>query len=365
MKKLIILVSLIALLASGMVFAQVTVDGQIEYGVLTDFDNPAGQHWDNQLKFTGKIDEFNTAWVRFRIRQSKDASYTNAGLEVSDAPLIDRAYVQTNVLGALGVKGAPVKWMSTNGFNWTQTLEPTAGVSPYAVSRVSRIATGGGKQAALHNKFTFADMLNLSLAVFPGDYSAGKGGYFLAADTTVPAGPGKLTAELNMGTTSGAAFDMADLTGGAKYLMPMGDMNLGFAANFKMPLDSDALVGYYYGVAASVAIPMVSVKAGLMGQEESEIRMAEAQLILSPSKMFAVEVGTVLALDSDLWDDTLNELDVSAHIKAGKNTMRLGYLMVSEDNGAGSLINGELSRIGRGSSYVEKGGLYFEVSVPY
>jgi hypothetical protein len=365
MKRLIILVSLIALLASGMVFAQVTVSGQIEYGVLTDFDNPAGQHWDNQLRFDAKVDEFNTGVVRFRIREGGVPDATE-GIRKSDAPLIDRAYVQTNVLGALGVKGVPVKWISTNGFNWTQTLEPTAGVSPYAVSRVSRIATGGGKQAALHNKFTFADMLNLSVAVFPGDFSAGAGGYFLAADTTVPAGPGKLTAELNMGTTGGAAFDKSDLTGGAKYLMPMGDMNLGFVGNFLMALDSDKAVGYKYGVAASVAIPMVGVKAGLLGYEESEVNAAEFQLMLTPSKLFAIEVGGVMGLDSDVWEETLNELDVNLQIKAGKNLMRIGYLLVSEDNGKGSLLNNELSRVGRTSkSYVEKGGLYFEVSCPY
>lgn len=364
MKKLI-LFTLIALLASGMVFAQVTVSGQIEYGVLTDFDNAPGQVWDNRLIVTGKVDEFNTATVRFRMRQGVDGTYANPGIQDSNAPLIDRAFVETNVLGALGVKGVPVKWLSINGFNWVQTLEPTAGVSPYAVSRVSRIATGGGKQAALYNKFTFADMLNMNVAIFPGDMANGVGGYFFAADTTLPVGPGKLTAEVNYGTTSGEAFDKANLTGGAKYMMPMGDLSLGFVGNFNYDMDSDAAVAYAYGVAASVVHKMASVKGGLLGMEESEVNAAEFQLMLTPVPMFAIEVGGVLGLDSDVWEETLNELDISAHIKAGKNTIRIGYLLVSEDNMKGSLINDELVRPGYKKSYVEKGGMYFEVKVPY
>jgi hypothetical protein len=386
MKKLIILVSLIALLASGMVFAQVTVSGQIEYGVLTDFDNAPGQHWDNTLTFNAKIDEFNTGIVRFRARRSVDANYANPGIESSDAPLIDKFAVTTNVLGALGVKGVPVKWMSTNGMEFFSTMNPTDGVSPYAMSRVSRI-WGGLRQFGLLNRFTFSDMFTVGAAIFPNQWddspvdSDGNGGYWLEAYTTLPVGPGSLTAVLNYGSgaanfnsgmVNGDAFDKSDITGGVKYLMPMGDLKLGFAGNFRVDLDSDAAVGYYYGAAASIEAAMFKVSGGFVGFEESAFNAAEFQVLLRPAKGFAIEIGGVLAFDDEatvvykgVGKDVLNELDVNAQINLGKNLVRVGYLVVSEDNLAGSLLNGELSRIGRGSSFVEKGGMYFEVSVPY
>ncbi len=382
MKKLIILVSLIALLAGGMAFGQVTVSGQIEYGVLSDFSNAPGQHWDNILAFNAKIDEFNTGLIRIRARQSLSANggipiqtANYAGVMASDAPLIDRFLVTTNVLPAIGVKDAPFKWTSVNGVNWFQTLETTKGVSPYAVSRVSRIAAGNSLLGT-HNRFAFGDALTLGFAILPSDWSGdaispnNKGGFFFEANSTQKVGDGTLDIEVNYGTfgrdvDKRVALGTAELTGGVRYLTKMNDINLGLAANFLKEMDSDEAVGYKYGAAVSFGLPAFTVKAGLMGQEESELRLAEAQLLLPLNKVFTVEVGATMGLDSDVYDDFLNEIDANLQIKAGKNLIRVGYLMVSDKNGAGSLINDELSRIGRKTSYVEKGGAYFEVSIPF
>ncbi|MCX7787626.1 MAG: hypothetical protein N2442_08000, partial [Spirochaetes bacterium] len=61
MKKLIILLSLIALIASGMAFAQLTYQGKVYYGALTNFEDAPGIGWDIRSIFSYKIDDFNTA----------------------------------------------------------------------------------------------------------------------------------------------------------------------------------------------------------------------------------------------------------------------------------------------------------------
>lgn len=375
MKKAFLVAVIAVLLVGGAAFAQVTVGGQIEYGILSNFDDAPGQHWDNQFKITGKVDEYNTGVIRFRMRQSVDSTgYNNPGIQVSDAPLIDRAYLETDFLGALGVKGVPVKWTMVNGFAYVTTADLSDGVSPFEVADLDSdnfVAFGGGKQAVLSNVLTFADAWNLRFAVAPADFGAGNGGWFLSADGTLDAGPGKLSPEVVLSANGGVAADKGNLIFAAKYAMDMNDLSFAVVPQFLYALDSDAAEQYAYAVAASVGIgEMATIGLGFLGIDGSEANRMEAQLVLKPTKVVGLDIGAVFNLDKDYYatgagdSNILNDLDIGAFVNLGKTTFRLGYLYLGEE-GFSSWINDDLSETGRGASILKQGGLYFEASVAF
>jgi hypothetical protein len=184
MKRWVLLVTLTAL-ATGLAFTQLSVSGQIQYGVLSNFEDAPGIGWDNQLIFTHKIDPFNTATVRFRMRNydsstalQSDPNWTSRWVLSSDAPFVDRAYLTTDITGTLGIQGA-VKDVLTSGFAYVTTADLTDGISPFEVADLDSdnfIAMGGGKQAVFSNVLTIAQAWNLRFAIAPNDFGAGAGG---------------------------------------------------------------------------------------------------------------------------------------------------------------------------------------------
>jgi hypothetical protein len=374
-KRLLLVAFVAALLTAGTAFAQVKISGQIEYGVLSNFEDAPGQHWDNQLTFNTKIDEFNAGTIRFRARQSIDsAAYANPGIERSDAPLIDRFYVTTDVLGALGVKGLPVSWKMTNGFAYVSTADLSDGVSPFELADLDSdnfVAFGGGKQAVMSHVLTFADVWNLRFAIAPADFGAGNGGWFLSADGTVDLGSAQLTSEVVLSVNGGVSADKGNLIFAAKYAMDLGGMPFAIVPQFLYALDSDSPVQYAYSVSSSVGVSdMATISAGFLGLDGSEVNRMEAQVLLTPNKIIGFDIGAILNLDEDYYPNgagetnILNELDVSAIINLGKTDFRLGYLYLGQE-GFSSWINDDMSRIGRGASTLKQGGLYFEVTVAY
>lgn len=380
MKRIGLLVCM-ALVLAGAVFAQLTVSGQVQYGVLSNFEDAPGIGWDNQLVFTHKIDAFNTATVRLRMRNydassalQNDPNWTSRWLLSSDAPFVDRAYLTTDVTGALGIKG-PVKNVLTSGFAYVSTADLTDGISPFEVADLDSdnfIAMGGGKQAVFSNVLTLADAWNLRFAVAPNDFSAGAGGWFVSFDGSLPVGPGTLYPEVVFSANNGVAADKGNFVVAAKYEMSAEDLSFAVVPQYLYALDSDALVQYYYAVAAKVGYKdLASVSAGFLGMDGSEANRMEARLLLTPSKLVGFDIGTVLNLDKDLYvsgttgkSSTLNEIDVSGYVLLGATKVRLGYLYLGEE-GYSSWINSDLTRIGNGGSSLKQGGMYFEVTVGF
>jgi hypothetical protein len=163
---------------------------------------------------------------------------------------VDRAYLTTDITGALGVKG-PVKYVLTSGFAYVSTADLTDGISPFEVADLDSdnfVAMGGGKQAVFSNVLTIADAWNLRFAVAPNDFSQGVGGWFVSADGSLSVGPGTLYPEVVFSANNGVTPDKGNLIVAAKYTMDASGLSFAIVPQYLYALDSDAAVQYYYAV---------------------------------------------------------------------------------------------------------------------
>ena len=390
MKRILLLAVGLVLAAAGTSFAQLSFSGQLQYGAISNFDDAPGYAWDNQFIFNAKIDDFNSYTMRIRLRNGNTAnafnstptntpSWNTMWLLSSDAPVIDRAYITSDITGALGVKG-PVKDTLTAGFAWVTTADLTDGISPFEVTDLDSdnfIGFGGGKQAVFSDVVTISDVFNLRCAIAPNNFKQGRGGWFVAGDATVDAGPGKLTPEVvysvnNDAFSKDVGAGKGNFVFAAKYTMDAAkDISLALVPQYVLSLDSDAAIGYYYAVAAKVTYgELVAVSGGFLGYDGSSSNRLEARVVLTPTKLVGLDVGAVFNLDKDVYatasgdSNTLNDLDISAFVNLGKTKVRVGYLFLGEE-GFSSVINNDLVRIGYGGSCLKQGGLYLETTVSF
>ncbi len=352
MKKLIVLFSLIALLASGMVFAEVTLNGKIEVEVANDFDNEEGskdlEKWDpdTRIEVGIKADENNSGYIRTRFKT--DTSKIE----------YDRAFFTNNVLGSLGVKDAPVKWISQFGLNdWAPEQVALAGydTTNKVLARVNNKNTYFFDEAiwATKQSFTFADMVNVGVMLGLSDDRLQD--FYVDASAKLPAGPGTLGLQLsyNLWENKTIWFDLAEprleigdgvMMIGAGYDMKAGDIPLKVGGAYYLPMD-DEISYQVYAFNAKATIGPAYVVAGFQGVPENEDLGIEAQAIhnvrlaggMTFTPIIGADLGVVLYTggeDQVAGDDRemLNTLDASVWLKAGKVTYRVGYLNVPDDD---------------------------------
>jgi len=359
MKKLIILVSLIALLASGMAFAQVTFNGKVEVEVANDFDSgtgPAGvEKWDPdvRIEMNIKADNFNSAHIRMRLN---DGSLVGT----NRAMVFDKAYFTTDILGALEVKNAPVKWISQVGLNeWYYANVALAG---WDITNAVLLRTPAGKYNDYYfdekiwgtrQAFTFSDMF--TVAAFFGLQYDRLQDMCVDAVMTLPAGAGKLSAEVAYLLWENAArtFDIgtvkSDLGQGtlmlaAGYDFKAGDIPMKAGASYYHALETENATS---ALAANVKATIGAgyVLAGFQGfMENDDLGPYEGEILhnvrlaagYALNKFLQADLGVILYTggeDSVGGDnETLNTLDASLCVKAGKASFRFGYLMVPEND---------------------------------
>lgn len=419
MKKLIILVSLIALLASGMAFAQLTYNGKVYYGAISNFSDAPGIGWDLRSIFTYKIDDFNTAQTRIRMRNfgtstklydgtqatSNANKWSDFWLLSSDAPFIDRAFVTTDITGALGMKDGPVTAIMNTGFYWVYLDDLSDGVSPFEATDITQMDLGtGGKQAVFDLNLNFVKMVDLRVSVAPNDNkTATSGGWKVVAGANIPVGPGKLYPQFTYGVPQVGNFPNTGLGPNvtasegtiifaAKYTQAMGDIGLTLVPAFRYNLDSKVnggniaapqakyknadndVIQYYYALSGAVQYAkLAKFQFGFLGYDGSPANRLEANLLLTPVPQFGVEVGTIINLDQDEYKVTtangtaksaLQVIDMGAFIMAGKTRFKVGYISLGK-KGFSDPLNQDLSEIGRGASCLKQGGMYFETLVNF
>ena len=353
MKKLIILISLIALLASGMAFAQVTIRGQIEYEVAESFDKDqdAGKLTKKDPDTTAilniKADDFTSGWIRLRQRKE--------GVIGSDNPArwveYDRAYFTTNFLPAFGVKDAPVDLMGTFGLN-EYTPAFVANVEWDIVKKFatkisnSQIASYDNKKFTkwgMMPKISIMKMVDVA-AAFSLEEETLKD-FFTDLVVGAPVGPGTLKGEFAYGISGTKKFDEGWMQFALAYAMKMGDIGLNFGAGYNMELQDKAISGYGVGVKATYGTLAYGF-LGLQGYMKNSDAQAkyDGELLhhvrigvgARPVNAFGLDAGVILYTggEESVGKDsrTFNTLDVSGVVYVGKANFRLGYLYTPKND---------------------------------
>jgi hypothetical protein len=362
MKKLIILVSLIALLASGMAFAQVTISGQIQYEVAESFTKDIApkaltlKDPDTTAILNIKADDFTSGWIRLRQRRE------GAIGQVSPARWVeyDRAYFTTNFLPAFGVKDAPVALMGTFGLNeytpafvanveW-DIVKKFATKTKLDNNNKTKIDSYGNKSFTkwgMMPKISIMKMVDVA-AAFSLESETLKD-FFTDLVVGAPVGPGTLKGEFAYGISGTKKFDEGWMQFALAYAMKMGDIGLNFGAGYNMELNDDknanAISGYGVGVKAAYGTLAYGF-LGLQGYMKNSDAQAkyDGELLhhvrigvgARPVNAFGLDAGVILYTggEESVGKDsrTFNTLDVSGVVYVGKANFRLGYLYTPKND---------------------------------
>jgi hypothetical protein len=343
MKKLIILVSLIALLASGMAFAQVTISGQIQYEVAESFDKDQDsgaltkQDPDNTAILNIKADDFTSGWIRLRERKDDTTNTNKIGKYVD----YDRAYFTTNFLPAFGVKDAPVDLMGTFGLN-EYTPAFVANVEWDIVKKFTDGTSYGYKNVTkwgMMPKISIMKMVDVAAAFSLESETLTD--FFTDLVVGAPVGPGTLKGEFAYGISGTKKFDEGWMQFALAYAMKMGDIGLNFGAGYNMELKDTAISGYGVGVKAAYGTLAYGF-LGLQGYMKNSDANYDGELLhhvrigvgARPVNAFGLDAGVILYTGGEdtvgTDNETFNTLDVSGVVYVGKANFRLGYLYTPE-----------------------------------
>jgi len=166
MKKTVVLMTIVLALLAAPVFAEVTLEGDVDFGWSTDFGTPnkiedgdrIGFRYkvdDLDLDFTGTVGEFNT--VTFGL--SWDGNVTDG-----TAGSVGSFTLKSDVTGAFGIE-APVDFLMVTGWNdyyWTQGYDSA---TRYALDDIAD--KGIRKGLVIGGDLTIMDLVTLSVGVNP------------------------------------------------------------------------------------------------------------------------------------------------------------------------------------------------------
>ena len=368
MKKLIILVSLIALLASGMAFAQVTISGQIQYEVAESFDkaiNPQAltlKDPDTTAILNIKADDFTSGWIRMKYNEDSPITSASDSTKKNRGIIFDRAYFTTNFLPAFGVKDAPVDLMGTFGLNeytpafvanveW-DIVKKFATKTKLDNNNKTKIDSYGNKSFTkwgMMPKISIMKMVDVA-AAFSLEEETLKH-FFTDLVVGAPVGPGTLKGEFAYGISNTKEFDKGWMQFALAYAMKMGDIGLNFGAGYNMELNDKVISGVGaisgYGVGVKAAYGTLAYGfLGLQGYMKNSDAQAkyDGELLhhvrigvgARPVNAFGLDAGVILYTggEESVGKDsrTFNTLDVSGVVYVGKANFRLGYLYTPKND---------------------------------
>jgi hypothetical protein len=352
MKKILILVSLVALVASGL-FAQVTFTGKIRAAsqLPADADGKYLFKTDHaaELQANIKADDANSAVLKV-----VESTQTN------DSPVkIDRAHFTTDYLKAFGL-GMDSLVVITGNYGYNEFARASVGnVTSYDTTKkfVRKFTTWGMAQSV--------EVLKMVKLTGAFDVNAqALTNFFVDGVVTVPSvGPGTVKAELAY-TAVGiatekygeghfhaeAAYEMTGLATGLTVAPGVGvaitlkdKIDDGLAGGVKVAYDT-ALFGVY----ANGGVIMTIVDANEL--KADNITRVPLAFGASYSKIVGLDLGAYLdlsaeeaargaKLDGSGAQGTFDSLDISAWFAAGKGNFRVGYLYVPAQEVALDTLN--------------------------
>ena len=310
MKRIIILIAVIALLAP-MAFAQeVTIKGENRYHFATAFA-------DGDETFQ------NRTWINFGIKADDNAS---GGVEYrtdEGAFVLDDAWISVDFGGILALEGLTLK-----GKFGTQSMDDRNFyvVTLMQYERPKDVSLGQKNDVMLIQFDIGTKAATVRFGLRP-DMDASTIGMPLAAGIFGDLGDAKY--EVFWESESGTADSTGYVIGGAKYGLALGEgMTLDVGVNGSYDLDATA-AGIKYGLGLCLKMSGMRFGVGLAGGNEADHALDSVGIDVSiPVADLTIVVETQLALHTGA--DILNEITAGIIKKWGKFEYRLAYIYTPE-----------------------------------
>ncbi len=320
MKKILVLTMMVLLVASMSVMASdVTITGQVEYSWFQDFGAVYDYNGDAELNFNAVVDDFNTARLEIDYAQDIGPASTNK-------IQLDKAYITTAIGKYAGLEDMGVSITSKWGwYEWG--AKDYAKITGYENEQVFddnyenwEVNFDVGIMDMVHVVAGFApepDVHSNMFGAYGGMDPIHVEAYYLREDE---------------------GFDKADIGIGANFgmdIMP-GMYAFEVGLSFDYNLDTDAPDGQVWALGAALCntiMDMVYLNVGMAGNDDSIFVLLWFEAGADYEGMIGADLGVGMVMDDTYAPETLDEVDVSVWTKVGAATYRLGYCMVTEDNG--------------------------------
>jgi len=309
MKKLVVLIMVLALMAIALpvMASDVSFSGELTSAFMSDFSakttTPTASN--ASISLAAKVDKNNTVNAEF-------------GTDATLTPAFNNFYLVSDLGGAFNLSGFdPVL---TVGYGDPATAT-TLGVSGYGNENVVVSDPGAnsiGTEIALAT--AIGKTANVFIALDPTLLTTPKSTSFVAsADGTF----GPIMAAIYYGVSAG---DVAkgSIGGGVKYATTMSGIDLSADGQVAYDLAGSGSTAVSYGGGVSAGVKMVSGGIGYNGGGSKSAQTVTANVALTPSDMFGLDLGAGLNFASGA--TAFDTLDVSGYVMVGKAKIRVGYL---------------------------------------
>ena len=337
MKKILVLTVMVLLVASMSVMAEAEVKGQVQYEWAQDFDTAYDYNADAEIVVQAEVDDFNTATIDFDYAQDGGEDPAGSGNASTSKIQLDKAYFTTAIGKYAGLEDMGVS--VTLIWGWQEWADPEyAKITGYENEQVF---DGKVENWQFNVDVGIMDIVHIEAAMAPepGINSSMFGVY---------GGMDPIWVELYY-NQEGVAFDKGDIGIGAKFgmdIMPgMYAFDLGLS--FRYNLDTDAVDGDQWALGVGLTntiMEMVYLNVGIAGTDDNILTLLWIEGGVGYEDMIGADVGVGMILDEDLIvagnTELLDEIDLSVWTKVGAATFRVGYVMVSEDNGTNPVYEG-------------------------
>ena len=324
MRKLLVVLSAIMLLAVFAIPVFADWSGELEFGFATSFDpaKDAENYGATDLNFSTKVDDYNSVAI--------STSYgVGAGFTVGEASIL------TDVGKAVDL---PVGVTLKSGYFASATQEYAA-VTGWSLEDV---AVGGT---------TLDGGFNLG-------FGFGSANLDVAFSVAQPVDGQDLLLDFYMPDLSGASVELYyDVVGddnfkgtfGLDGSYPVGPATV--AAGFKYDTVASS---WAYGLGATAGVSMATLGVSLDGNDTDALNTIGLDANLAPADNYGLDVGVKLSMATGA--DTFQCADISGYYKVGAATIRAGYDVTSTGAAYKAptvLLNGL------------DGGLYADVDLPF
>jgi hypothetical protein len=327
MKKILVLTMMVLLVASMSVMASdVTISGQVQYEWLQDFDTLYDYNGDAELVAKATVDDYNTATIDFDYAQ-------DAGPASTSMIQLDKAYFTTAIGKYLGVEEMGVSITSTWGwYEWG--AKDYAKVTGYENEQVF---DDNVENWEVNFDVGIMDMVHVvaGFAPEPAVQSTMFGAYGGMDPVWVEA----------YYLREAESMDQADIGLGVNFgmdIMP-GMYAFDIGLSFRYNLDSDAVDGDVWALGAGLSntiMDMIYLNVGFAGNDDSIFVLLWFEAGADYEGMIGADLGVGMIMDDTYAPETLDEIDISVWTKVGAATFRVGYIMVTEDNGVTGYYEG-------------------------
>jgi hypothetical protein len=340
MKKVIITGLMLVVLASFAMASDVTLGGDITYGVVI---GTATDPWN--------VGEVKAATVDVKAAVDDYVNSVVALTAGSGIALLEDAWVKVN-LGNMFMMDSGIGWTLTAGY---ESIADNSFVSTTALGKENVANAAVGSAWIMGTDIDLMGFLTIRFAVQP----ANTNDFFVGAFTKQTFGDISVNAEVMFDAAGQAEIGDGNLIVDGEFKMNIGDIKLDLGAGMRMSMMTDGDLAYGVGLGVDYGT-LFGIAAGFDGNSTNALNFVNIDLTIDPVDLLDIRAGVLLSLADGA--EMFQGADMCIILNVGKADIYLGYLVSTAGTGQGEIWADAYALDADG---LKVGGPYIKVDLDY